>query len=238
MLDDLPLIDRRADLQRGHEPYKRREVTQIKGLVVHHVGSDMSIAAAARYHVRDRGWPGLGYHFWVDKDGQVSWANDLGDTTYSQGGGGSPVPFTFPNLDFVSVVLAGDLSLTPATTAQRTAVRWLWAELRLRLGLHESMVLGHQEFKNTICPGKGMEIVGDLRHGVDLVWDRMPETLEQFQHILVDLGYNLGPYGPQGDGVDGMWGPSTRSALKAATGLSSTNFRSSMALAELQDPAG
>lgn len=40
------------------------------------------------------------------------------------------------------------------------------------------------------------------------------------QEKLRDLGYDLGPYGPKGDGVDGIIGPYTRTAMDAfAKGL-------------------
>ena len=40
------------------------------------------------------------------------------------------------------------------------------------------------------------------------------------QEKLRDLGYDLGPYGPKGDGVDGIMGPYTKAAIAAyAKGL-------------------
>ncbi len=37
----------------------------------------------------------------------------------------------------------------------------------------------------------------------------------KIQQKLKDLGYDLGPYGPKGDGVDGIIGPYTRAAINA-----------------------
>lgn len=41
-----------------------------------------------------------------------------------------------------------------------------------------------------------------------------PKVAEK-QKELVKLGYDLGPYGPKGDGVDGMMGPYTQAAIDA-----------------------
>ena len=38
-------------------------------------------------------------------------------------------------------------------------------------------------------------------------------TYEEMQRALVDAGYDLGDYGPNGDGVDGKWGPKSHAAL-------------------------
>lgn len=40
------------------------------------------------------------------------------------------------------------------------------------------------------------------------------EGVEEFQQILVNLGYDLGEYGPNKDGIDGKFGPVTQKAVK------------------------
>ena len=41
------------------------------------------------------------------------------------------------------------------------------------------------------------------------------ESVEEFQRILRDLGYDLGKFGPNGDGVDGKFGRMTKEAVKS-----------------------
>lgn len=41
------------------------------------------------------------------------------------------------------------------------------------------------------------------------------ESVEEFQKILKDLGYDLGEFGPKGDGVDGKFGRVTKDAIKS-----------------------
>ena len=38
--------------------------------------------------------------------------------------------------------------------------------------------------------------------------------VKELQQMLVDQGYNLGSFGPQGDGVDGKWGNVSRTTSK------------------------
>jgi len=40
------------------------------------------------------------------------------------------------------------------------------------------------------------------------------EGVEEFQKILYDLGYDLGNFGPNGDGIDGKFGSKTKNAVK------------------------
>ena len=41
------------------------------------------------------------------------------------------------------------------------------------------------------------------------------ESVEEFQKILKDLGYDLGEFGPKGDGIDGKFGIVTKEAVKS-----------------------
>ena len=40
------------------------------------------------------------------------------------------------------------------------------------------------------------------------------EKVKELQRALITLGYDLGPYGPLGDGEDGKFGPYTEDAVK------------------------
>ena len=58
-----------------------------------------------------------------------------------------------------------------------------------------------------------------------------PEIVKT-QEKLRDLGYDLGPYGPNGDGVDGIIGPYTQAAIDAyAKGIDPKNVQKPDALA-------
>ena len=66
--------------------YSYRPLEAIRKVAVHHsltrTGRTGSIA---RYHVQTHGWPGIGYHFVIEKDGDLMWCNDLRVKSYHLG---------------------------------------------------------------------------------------------------------------------------------------------------------
>ena len=202
-----PIIDRRGELPavEGREPYARRELSEIYGVVVHHTGGRHGLQAVARYHVEHNDAPGIQYHLWIDVDGSVSLCNDMQAITWSQGGAGSPVPYTQPNRNFVSVVLRGDLTKREPHPAQAVALRWLWVRLRERFGLHGDMLFSHMEFKHTECPGSAGPLVDEMAD--DPAWHRMPWSVREAQEMLSRVL-------PTGEQIllDGINGPKTRAA--------------------------
>lgn len=109
-----------------------------------------------------------------------------------------------------------------------------------KYGLTGEDLLGHFDAGKVTCPGDVLEAWVREQRGETVNWlepgrapwdDRDPElhaaaelddrpldTWEQRQQALVDLGYDLGEWGPNKDGVDGHPGFDTRSALEAFEG--------------------
>lgn len=55
----------------------------------------------------------------------------------------------------------------------------------------------------------------DLGGNIIRRWDdNSKEHVERIQRMLLSLGYELGPYGPNKDGVDGIYGPFTEDAVQ------------------------
>jgi LysM repeat protein len=58
--------------------------------VVHHSLTESGSAEAyANYHVGTHGWPGIAYHFVIDKDGTINQTNDLNASSYHVGNSNS-----------------------------------------------------------------------------------------------------------------------------------------------------
>jgi len=233
----LPLVDMRRTLPGDVAGWPRRRTSQVHGLVVHHTANHTAgVISTARWHIEERKWPGLSYHFWVEPSGSVIWANDMQSATYSQGGAGSssPVPYSTSNKNFVSVVLRGNFVDKRPSDAQRTALRWLWAGVRDSLNLRPDMLLTHGQFKSsTACPGRVREVVEEILTDVPRVHQYMPEGARDFQRLLVGFGKHIGRSGPLKDGVDGIWGARSTAALTKLIGTNSgPNFDSSYRLAQ------
>lgn len=233
-------------------PTKRwatRAVGALKGFVVHHTaGVNDDPVATARYHVGAShtsadGMPGLAYTFYVRRNGDVWWANDLDKRTWSQGGGALHPDVNGDgkvdgadgagnaNAEFLAIVVAGSfesrwnqsgqqptafqLAAVPLLLCHLTgAAEWAGAPRDLfgALGhLTIGDVWGHAHFGKAACPGERLLTLTDwLRE------DRAPlRGVEDWQRALVKRGFKLGAFGPDRDGVDGKWGPSSRDALRA-----------------------
>jgi len=74
------LRDLRATIERHPvKMYSRRSISSIDTIVIHHVGVDGKCTpeAIARFHSRNRNWPGPAYQFYIRQDGTIYWLNSL-----------------------------------------------------------------------------------------------------------------------------------------------------------------
>ena len=73
-------------IRHPYKTYDGRPLNAIQKIAVHHsLTSSGSAESFARYHVKHNGWPGIGYHFVIEKDGTVKWCNDLEIKCYHVG---------------------------------------------------------------------------------------------------------------------------------------------------------
>lgn len=226
-----------------------RSVQSIKGFVIHHTaGSNDDPRATARGHVAPgrhgaEGMAGLAYTFFVRRNGDVWWANDLIARTWSHGGGSAHPDVNGDgkvdaadglgnaNAEFLAIVVAGSFhSRWNLTNAQPTAHQ-----------LAAVVVLLSHMTGNAQWGAAPAELFGALGHlTVGDVWghahfgkaacpgdrlltltDWLRESraplrgVEDWQRALVARGFTLGDFGPGRDGVDGKWGNASRNALRA-----------------------
>jgi hypothetical protein len=119
--------------------YSSRPLKSITKIAVHHsLTKSGSAEAYARYHVNKSGWPGIGYHFVIEKDGTVKWCNDLTTKSYHVGNSNSFA---------VGICLTGDFREQVLEVSQHEALLKLLKYLLRELGLTYRDVLGHNEFK-------------------------------------------------------------------------------------------
>lgn len=147
------IIDITDELPKGKGEYGTRSLGDIAQIVIHHVGvdADVSPETTAKYHVKPRptapdGWPGIGYHFYVRKDGTVYQTNALETVSYHCGG--------TCNLHSVGICLEGSFMKAIPTPEQLEATRGLNTILVHELGLLTKQIRGHREVRQTACPGE------------------------------------------------------------------------------------
>ena len=112
-------------------------------IIIHHVYGRGSVQDIHRWH-QDRGWAGIGYHFYIDFDGSIWRGRDMrhvGAHTIGQ------------NSTSIGIVVNGNHHRNDRVSdAMFSALVWLIGYIR---GIYGNLpVRGHNEFANTNCPGQ------------------------------------------------------------------------------------
>ncbi len=163
ILDGLAIKDLTGILPDGRgdptgRPYEKRPLSAIRYVVIHHVGAgpnrDFTAQEIAEYHVHQKGWPGIGYHYLVHTDGSIDLVGDLPTTRYHCGR---------LNQQAIGVCLAGDFTQALPANEQLASAARLAAGLEAQLG-RPLIVVGHGDLPaqatgvgRTDCPGQRWE---------------------------------------------------------------------------------
>ncbi|OGK10591.1 MAG: hypothetical protein A2Y63_06690 [Candidatus Riflebacteria bacterium RBG_13_59_9] len=113
--------------------------------MVHHSGTRGGTPEDfARYHVYVNGWPGIGYHYVISREGTVYKTNALSTISYHARGA---------NMESVGLCLVGNFNLDIPSGQQLDSLNSLL--LILRHHLPRSRVVLHREVPSarTSCPG-------------------------------------------------------------------------------------
>lgn len=112
-------------------------------IVLHHSSSKkMNVFDIHRYHKTQRGWSGIGYHFFISKDGEVYRGrpeNAIG--AHCKGF----------NKDTIGICVQGNYMEENMPIKQKQAIIDLCKYLSKKYKM--KMIKGHKELKPTLCPG-------------------------------------------------------------------------------------
>ena len=121
-----------------------RDLSTIKRIILHHSGVTVlqTVETIHNYHKNSRGYAGIGYHFYVRKDGNIYRGRPLeyvGAHAYNH------------NADSIGICAEGDFNSEAMSDIQKNAIIELVAYLK---GVYNiSSVQGHKEVCSTSCPG-------------------------------------------------------------------------------------
>lgn len=136
--------------------YGIRGLGDIKQIAVHHsLTLSGSAKAFATYHVNNNKWPGIGYHFVIEKDGTIIWCHDLEVRSYHVGNS---------NRMAIGICLVGDFRKQDLLDTQLQPLLKLLKYLLRELNLTPADVRGHSEFPDygwKACPCVDMEQLRD-----------------------------------------------------------------------------
>ena len=178
---------------------KRAQTTLI---VLHHAAGNGSVKQIHDYHKNTKGWSGIGYHFYVRKDGTV-WRGRPENTV-----GAHTVNY---NAVSIGICFEGNFENEQMSEAQKSSGRELVAYLKEKYPTIAE-VKRHKDLRATDCPGKKFpfdEIVNNA-----MIFRPKPEMnnkIKQFQTAAIADGFKLPKYG-----ADGKWGSECESVAKQA----------------------
>ena len=159
------MIDRRKQAlgYPGSGAYAKRSVSAIKNIVWHytatkHEGNGATIIQNhERYWRNTHGWDIGGYHYYIDRQGNIFWKYDLEIVTYGAGR-------LNPQLIHISCEASSASNYTPAQVKAREALTlWLMSEPLKHLGGQD--MRGHKEipYNSTSCPGYSVAELNQYR---------------------------------------------------------------------------
>ncbi len=127
--------------------FPTRVLSAITNIAVHHSATKTGSAEIyARFHTNDLNWPGIGYHFVIEKDGIIKWTNNLQTVSYHVGNS---------NRKAVGICLTGDFREQEPTGEQWSSLFELLKTLLIELNLSHDSVWGHSQFpgyESKACP--------------------------------------------------------------------------------------
>lgn len=202
-------------------------------IFLHHAAGDGSVLAIHNAHLA-LGWSGIGYNFYVRKDGSV-WKGRGLDTVGAHAGGNY-------NSRSVGICAEGNFQKEFMFEAQKQSLiellAYVWSEYP------QAKVVGHKDMDYTACPGRNYPF-GEIVSGAQkLMAEPTPEpkpqpttaptggafiamptlkrgaygeSVKAMQILLIGRGYSCGRWG-----ADGSFGAATHQALnqhKRAVGL-------------------
>ncbi len=167
-------------------------------IVLHHAAAkSCSVDDIHRWHL-DRGWSGIGYHFFIRKDGTV-WRGRPEDRV-----GAHTVDY---NSRSIGICFEGNFEKELMPEIQKAAGLELIAYLKGKYPIKD--IKGHGELKATACPGKFFPLE-EMKNG-QAQQPTSENRVLQFQLAALADGFKFAKYG-----ADGMWGAETEKVAKTA----------------------
>ena len=198
----------------------------VKRIILHHAeASNCTVQDIHRWHLNN-GWAGIGYHFFVRKDGTIYRGrpeNKLGAHTSNH------------NTGSLGICFEGSYNKETMPSEQLRAGQELITYLRDKYGLLKANVYKHKDFNSTDCPGNNFPyetLRGGAKNETVVVKSIEEELKEEckkqgfdsypvcrkgakgnitkiIQRLLISKGYSLPIYG-----ADGSYGSETENAVK------------------------
>lgn len=208
--------------QWAYEP-SQRTISDIKYIILHHAAAESCTADDIhRWHLA-RGWAGMGYNYFVRKDGTIyTGREELQCGAHTE----------YYNTCGMGICCEGNYMDETMSAAQKTALIELIRDIRKRYG--NLLIRGHGDLNVTSCPGnnfpmaeimeavEGQAISNPAQIKNKIIWEVCNVNLlvlgigddgkavRALQRLLIGEGYDCG-----GFGADGVFGIGTETSVRA-----------------------
>lgn len=178
------------------------KIGNVDTIVLHHSGVTVlqSVETIHNYHKNTNGWAGIGYHYYVRKDGSIYKGRD---EKYS----GAHCPGK--NSTSIGICAEGDFEQEQMSEVQKNAIIELIADIKTRYKIKE--IGGHKDYIATSCPGKNFPLEEIKSRQImvenqEIMTEKVEGKISNIQSTLNNrYGLNIA--------VDNIYGPETKSAL-------------------------
>ena len=118
-------------------------------IVYHHTGSSKSTPEQINEMHKNEGWNGIGYYFYIRKDGEIYRGRPeevIGSHVYGR------------NRDTIGICLEGNFEVENPTESQIQSLVKLSTDMVIKYDIKN--IEGHRDLNQTLCPGKNLDIEG------------------------------------------------------------------------------
>lgn len=191
----------------------KRSLDKIKRIILHHSGVTVlqSVEVIHNYHKNTNGWAGIGYHFYVRKDGSIYKGRDVEYVGAHASGS---------NSDSIGICCEGDFEQEEMNETQKNSLKELVIYLKDKYNI--STVQGHKEVCSTDCPGKNFPL-DEMKNIKETTGQETPaetndnKNTDIFNDGLVNCIYDiqewLNRHYSTGLALDNIYGTNTHKAL-------------------------
>lgn len=188
----------------------RKSTTRI---ILHHAAvSSCDVNTVHRWHLGN-GWSGIGYHFFIRKDGSIYRGRPENKVGAHASGA---------NSNSIGICFEGDFESESMGETQKNAGKELVAYLKGKYGI--STVLRHRDVGSTSCPGRNFPFsdIAGASGNVNVTTSSPSSTIQnclgkgdrgadvaELQNMLISCGFSCGKYG-----ADGVFGSGTDAAVR------------------------
>ena len=166
--------------------------TKTTGIVLHHAeANNCTVYDINRWH-KNNGWAGIGYHYYVRKDGSI-WTGRKIDQIGAHAGSNSSKPTykyeNWANKECIGICAEGRYTTETMPEIQKAAIVWL-CKYCIEKYPTITRIYKHKEISSTDCPG----IRYPFDEIVNAVWRQEPEQLYRIRLSWENEASQLGAY--------------------------------------------